>query len=127
MKEANLGWQTTVKAGLYPLFGILITAERAYAVKAGDAGSILAGATASSLIGERNCGLWGFAVSKKINNMMLIVVAGGALAVLVIALIAVPALLAISTSAFVIATAGTSAIAAAKAIRYVVAVHRQAR
>ena len=58
--------------------------------------------------------------------MMLIVVAGGALAVLVITLIAIPALLAISTSAFVIATAGTSAIAVAKAIRYVVAVHRQA-
>ena len=118
--ERGQPWlQTTVKAGLYPLFGILMTAERAYAVKAGDAGSILAGATASSLIGAVYLWPAGFAVSKKINNMMLIVVAGGALAVLVIALIAVPALLAISTSAFVIATAGTSAIAVAKAIRYV--------
>ena len=125
--ERGQPWlQTTVKAGLYPLFGILMTAERAYAVKAGDAGSILAGATASSLIGAVYLWPAGFAVSKKINNMMLIVVAGGALAVLVIALIAIPALLAISTSAFVIATAGTSAIAVAKAIRYVVAVHRQA-
>lgn len=124
--ERGQPWlQTTVKAGLYPLFGILMTAERAYAVKAGDVGSILAGATASSLIGAVYLWPAGFAVSKKINNMMLIVVAGGALAVLVITLIAMPALLAISTSAFVIATAGTSAIAVAKAIRYVVAVHRQ--
>jgi hypothetical protein len=60
--------------------------------------------------------------------MMLIVVAGAALAVLVITLIAIPALLPISTSAFVIAAAGTSAIAVAKTIRYVLAVvvHRQA-
>ncbi|HEY6756899.1 MAG TPA: CFI-box-CTERM domain-containing protein [Nitrososphaera sp.] len=124
--ERGQPWlQTTVKAGLYPLFGILMTAERAYAVKAGDVGSILAGATASSLIGAVYLWPAGFAVSKKINNMMLIVVAGGGLAVLVITLIAMPALLAISTSAFVIATAGTSAIAVAKAIRYVVAVHRQ--
>jgi hypothetical protein len=123
--EREQPWlQATVKAALYPLFGILMTAERAYAVKAGDAGSILAGATASSLIGAVYLWPVGFAVSKKINNMMLIVVAGVALAVLVITLIAIPALLAISTSAFVIAAAGTSAIAVAKAIRYVV-VHRQ--
>ena len=57
--------QTTVKAGLYPLFGILMTAERAYAVKAGDAGSILAGATASSLIGAVYLWPAGFAVSKR--------------------------------------------------------------
>jgi hypothetical protein len=123
--EREQPWlQATVKAALYPLFGILMTAERAYAVKAGDAGSILAGATASSLIGAVYLWPVGFAVSKKINNMMLIVVAGVALAVLVITLIAIPALLAISTSAFVIAAAGTSAIAVAKAIRYVI-VHRQ--
>jgi hypothetical protein len=125
--ERGQPWlQATVKAGLYPLFGILMTAERAYAVKAGDAGSILAGTTASSLIGAVYLWPAGFAVSKKINNMMLVVVAGGALVVLVITLFAIPALLAISTSAFVIATAGSSAIAVAKAIRYVI-VHMQAR
>jgi hypothetical protein len=122
--------QATVKAGLYPLFGILMTAERAYTTIPGDVGSILAGGTASSLIGAVYLWPAGYAVNKKINNMMmmLIVVAGAALAVLVITLIAIPALLPISTSAFVIAAAGTSAIAIAKAIRYVVAVvvHRQA-
>ncbi len=124
--ERGQPWlQATVKAGLYPLFGILMTAERAYAMNAGDAGSILAGATASSLIGAVYLWPAGFAVSKKINNMILIVVAGVALVVLVITLIAIPALLAITTSSFVIAAAGTSAIAVAKAIRYVVA-HRQA-
>jgi hypothetical protein len=129
--ERGQPWlQATVKAGLYPLFGILMTAERAYTTIAGDVGSILAGATASSLIGAVYLWPAGYAVNKKINNMMmmLIVVAGAALAVLVITLIAIPALLPISTSAFVIAAAGTSAIAIAKAIRYVVTVvvHRQA-
>jgi peptide/nickel transport system substrate-binding protein len=127
--ERGQPWlQATIKAALYPLFGILMTAERAYALAAGDIGSILAGTTASSLIGAVYLWPAGFAVSKKINNMMLIVVAGVALAVLVITLIAIPGLLPISTSAFVIAAAGTSAIAVAKTIRYVVAVvvHRQA-
>jgi hypothetical protein len=119
--ERSQPWlQAAVKAGLYPLFGILMTADRAYAIIAGDAGSILTGATASSLIGAVYLWPAGFAVCKKINNMMLIVVAGVALAVLVITLIAIPTLLPISTSAFVIAAAGTSAIAVAKAIRYIV-------
>jgi hypothetical protein len=125
--ERSQPWlQATVKSGLYPLFGILMTAERANAVIAGDVGSILAGATASSLIGAVYLWPAGLAVSKKISIMMLIVVAGVALAVLVITLIAMPALLPISTSAFVIATAGTSAVAVAKAIRYIV-VYKQVR
>jgi hypothetical protein len=124
--ERSQPWlQATLKAGLYPLFGILMTAERAYTVMAGDIGTILAGATASSLIGALYLWPAGFAVCKKINNLMLIVVAGVALAVLVITLLAMPALLPISTSAFVMASARTSAIAVAKAIRYVV-VYRQA-
>jgi peptide/nickel transport system substrate-binding protein len=123
--ERGQPWlQATVKAGLYPLFGILITAERAYTIIAGDVGSILAGATASSLIGALYLWPAGFAVCKKINKLTLIFVTGGTLAVLVITLIAMPALLPISTSAFVIASAGTSAIVVAKAIRYIV-VHKQ--
>jgi hypothetical protein len=39
------------------------------------------------------------------------------MAVLVITLVAIPALLPISTSAFVVAVAGTSAIAVTKAVR----------
>jgi hypothetical protein len=125
--ERSQPWlQTTLKAGLYPLFGILMTAQKAYPVIAGDMGSILAGATASSLIGALYLWPAGFAICKKINNLMLLVVAGVALAVLVITLLAMPALLPISTSAFVIASAGTSAIAMAKAIRYVF-VYKQVR
>jgi hypothetical protein len=125
--ERSQPWmQATVKAGLYPLFGILMTAERAFAVIDGDVGSIFAGATASSLIGAVYLWPAGFAVCKKISSIMLIVVAGVALAVLVITVIAMPALLPISTSAFVIAAAGTSAIAVAKAIRYIV-IYKQVR
>ena len=67
--------------------------------------------------------LWplSFAICKKINNLLPIVIAvGAALAILVIKLIAIPALLSISTSAFAIALAGTSALAVAKAFGYIV-------
>lgn len=47
-----------------------------FAGVAGDAGSILAGATASSLIGAVYPWLAGLAVGKKISAMMLIVAAG---------------------------------------------------
>ncbi len=58
----------------------------------------------------------GFAFWKKINNLLPIVIAvGAALATLVVKLIAIPALLSITTSGFAIASAGTSAIAVAKA------------
>ncbi len=125
--ERSQPWlQSMVKAGLYPLFGILITAERAYAVIAGDAGSILAGATASSLIGALYLWPAGLAVSKKINNLILIVVIAVALATLLITLVALPALLPVSTSAFVVASAGVSAISVAKAVRFVyVIVYKQ--
>ena len=129
--ERGQPWlQGTVKAGLYPLIGILMISERAYALAAGDTGSILAGMTASLLIGAVYIWPAGFAVSKKINNIILIVIAGIALAFLAITLIAMPVLLPISTAAFVIAVTGASAIAVAKAIRYVadIIVHnRQAR
>ncbi|HZC87975.1 MAG TPA: CFI-box-CTERM domain-containing protein, partial [Nitrososphaera sp.] len=51
--EREQPWlQTTVKGALYPLFGILMTAERAYKFANGnEAGSIMAGVVASSLIG----------------------------------------------------------------------------
>jgi hypothetical protein len=85
--------------------------------RAGDVGSIFAGATARSLIGALYLWPVGFAVCKKINNLLPIVLAVvAALAVLVITLVAIPALLPINTSAFAIASAGTSAIAVAKAI-----------
>jgi peptide/nickel transport system substrate-binding protein len=117
--EREQPWlQATVKAALYPLFGILTTAERAHAVVGGEAGAIAAGATASALIGAVYLVPAGYVASKRVSSRMLVVVVAGAAAVLAITLFALPAMLPISTSAFVIAAAGTSAIAAAKAVRF---------
>jgi hypothetical protein len=59
----------------------------------------------------------GYVASKRVNSKLLVIVVGAAAAVLAITLVALPALLPISTSAFVIAAAGASAIAAAKIVR----------
>jgi peptide/nickel transport system substrate-binding protein len=58
--EREQPWlQTTVKGALYPLFGILMTAERAYKfVNGNEAGSIVAGLIASSLIGAVYIAPW---------------------------------------------------------------------
>jgi hypothetical protein len=87
----------------------------------GDVGGIFADTSASSLLGALYLWPVGFAFWKKINNLLPIVIAvGAALATLVVRLIAIPALLSITTSGFAIASAGTSAIAVAKSIRYIV-------
>jgi peptide/nickel transport system substrate-binding protein len=118
--ERGQPWlQSTVKAALYPLFGILLTAQGAYSAVEGEGGSILAGATAGSLIGAVYLWPAGFAASSKVKSKWLAIAAGAALAALAITLAAVQALLPFSTSAFVIVAAGTSAIMVAKAIRYV--------
>jgi peptide/nickel transport system substrate-binding protein len=116
--ERDQPWlQATVKAALYPLFGILTVAERAHAAVGGEAGAIMAGATASSMIGAVYLIPAGYVASKKVGTKLLVIIVAGTTAVLMITLLALPALLPLSTSAFVIAVAGTSAIAAAKAIR----------
>jgi len=86
----------------------------------GEAGAVLAGAIASSLIGAVYLWPAGFAVSRsrRVDIKLLgIIVAAGA-AVLAITLIALPALLPFSTATFVVAAAGVSATAVAKAIRH---------
>jgi peptide/nickel transport system substrate-binding protein len=116
--ERGQPWlRTAVKGALYPLFGILMMAERVYASVAGDIGSILAGAASSSLIGAVYLWPAGLAVGKKISITATIVVAGATLTALAITLVELPALLPITTSAFVIAVAGISAILTAKAVR----------
>ncbi|HEX2556760.1 MAG TPA: CFI-box-CTERM domain-containing protein [Nitrososphaera sp.] len=123
--ERGQPWlQQTVKTALYPLFGILLTAQGAYSAVEGEGGSILAGATAGSLIGAVYLWPAGFAASSKVRSRWLAIVAGAALTALAVTLAAMPALLPFSTSAFVIVAAGTSAIMAAKTIRYV---HRQCK
>jgi peptide/nickel transport system substrate-binding protein len=118
--ERGQPWmQATVKAMLYPLFGILLAAQGVHSLVGGEAGAISAGATASTLIGAVYLLPAGAAVSKKASGKLLLVIVAGAAAVLAITLAALPSALPITTSAFVVAAAGASAIAAAKAIRIV--------
>ena len=116
--EREQPWlQTTVKTALYPLFGILTAAERTHAAVGGEAGAILAGATASALIGAVYLAPAGYVASKRVSSRFLVIIVGAAAAILAITLVAMPALLPISTAAFVIAAAGSSAILVAKLVR----------
>jgi len=116
--ERGHSWlQATVKAALYPLFGILAAAEHAHRAFGGEAGAVMAGATASSLIGAVYLAPAGYLPSKRVGGKLLIAIMGITSAILAIAIVALPALLSISTSAFVIAAAGASAIAVAKLAR----------
>jgi hypothetical protein len=121
--EREQPWlQATVKAGLYPLFGILMASESVYSAVGGEAGAVLAGAIASSLIGAvylapAAAAAAAVASRRRVDSKILLIIVGAAAAILTIALVFMPALLPISTSAFVIAAAGSSAIMAAKAVR----------
>jgi peptide/nickel transport system substrate-binding protein len=93
--EREQPWfQGMIEVVLYPLFGILMTAERGYSMMGGDeAGSILAGAIASSLIGVVYLWPIGFAVSKRVDNILLVITVGVATAILTVAIVALPAIL----------------------------------
>jgi hypothetical protein len=122
--ERGQPWlQATIKAALYPLFGILMAAERVHAaVGGGEAGAILAGAMSSVLIGTVYLGPVGYVASRsiKVDSKLLAIIVGAAAVVLAITLVALDVLLPLSTATFVIAAAGASAIAVAKAIKYLV-------
>jgi hypothetical protein len=122
--EREQPWlQATVKVGLYPLFGILMAAERVYtAAGGGETGAIFAGAISSMLVGAIYLGPVVYFTSKgrKVDSKLLAIIFGAAAAVLVITLIALNILLSFSTVAFVIAAAGVSSLTVAKAIKYVV-------
>jgi hypothetical protein len=125
--EREQPWlQATVKVALYPLFGILMAAERTYTgTGGGEAGAIFAGATSSMLVGAVYLGPVVYIASKnrRVNNKLLAIFLVATSAILAIALVSLNVLLPLSTVAFVIAAAGTSAILVARAIKYVV--HRQ--
>ena len=122
--ERHEPWlQTTVKAGLYPLFGILMTSEKAYtSVAGGELGAIAAGAVASTLIGAVY--LWPAAISTRLQRKFGMA-AKISLAVVCVssALIAFSMatnntlLLSVFTSLFVVSVASSSAIAAGKLVR----------
>jgi peptide/nickel transport system substrate-binding protein len=121
--EREQPWmQSTVKVALYPLFGILMAAERVHVVVGGgEVGAILAGLVSSVLIGAIYLGPVGYIASKsrKVDSKLLVIIVGAAGAVLAITLFVLNVLLSLSTVIFVIAIAGASAIAVAKSIKYV--------
>ena len=111
--------QTMIKTTLYPLFGILMIAERGHAALGGEAGSILAGTIASSLIGAVYLWPLGFAANRKVvDSKLLIIMVAVAAAILATTLFIFPSMLPISTAIFVVAVAGASAIVVARVIRY---------
>ncbi len=124
--ERQQPWlQATVKTGLYPLFSVLLASEKVFSsAGGGEAGTILAGTTASTLIGAVYVSpaivAATVAARKKISNRVLLV--GVAATVALLALTAVALLLnmqtalAISTSAFVVSAAATAALAVARAV-----------
>lgn len=124
--ERQQPWlQATVKTGLYPLFGILLASEKVFSFAGGgETGTILAGTTASTLIGAVYVSpavvAATVAARKKIGNKVLL--AGLAATVILLALTVVAlslnlqAVLAIGTSAFVVSAAATAALAMARAV-----------
>lgn len=123
--EREQPWfQGITRVALYPLFGILMTAERGYStIGGGEAGSVLAGAIASSLTGIVYLWPAGFAASRRFDNRLLVIIVGVATGILAVAMVAFPAMLPFGTGVFVLAIAGASAIAIAKAIRYYLSRH----
>jgi hypothetical protein len=123
--EREQPWlQSIVKIASYPLFGILMAAERAYTtVGGGEAGAILAGGLSSILVGAVYLGPIGYIASKsrRVNNSKLLaIIFGSTVVVLAITVVTLDVLLPLSTVAFVLAAAGISSLIVGKAIKYVV-------
>jgi peptide/nickel transport system substrate-binding protein len=122
--EREQPWmQSTVKVALYPLFGILMAAERVHvAVGGGEVGAILAGAVSSMLIGAVYLLPVGYVASRhrRVVNKLLAIIVGAATAILTITVVALDVLLPLSTVTFVLAATGASAIAVARVIKYLV-------
>jgi hypothetical protein len=121
--EREQPWlQATVKTAIYPLLGILVASERAFALSGGgEAGTVLAGAVASSLIGAVYISPAVAAAiivgKRRVSTNILLLALFGAVASLAAIAIALQAgsviALQLSSSAFVLSTAGTAALALA--------------
>jgi peptide/nickel transport system substrate-binding protein len=114
--EREQPWlQSIVKAGLYPLFGILMISERAhFGAGGGEMGAVIAGVIASSLIGATYLLPAGIGITRKIGTKWILLSLGASGALLFTAVVAVPALLPHSTAGFVLVLAGSAALLAAK-------------
>jgi hypothetical protein len=99
--EREQPWmQSTVKVALYPLFGILMAAERVHvAVGGGEVGAILAGVVSSMLIGAVYLLPVGYVASRhrRVVNKLLAIIVGAATAILTITVVALDVLLPLST------------------------------
>jgi hypothetical protein len=95
---------------------MLIASERAHSAIGGEAGAITAGALASSMIGSFYLLPVGIAASKKVRVKLLLAIVGAAASFLIATVVLAPSVLPISTSAFVLALVGSSAILSAKAV-----------
>ena len=116
--ERDQPWlQSAVRAGLYPLFGILMASERAhFGMGGGEVGSIVAGMTASSLIGATYLLPAGIAMTRKAGAKWIILAMGSAGIFLLVSMLAVPSLLPIRTAGLVVVFAGSASLLAAKLI-----------
>jgi peptide/nickel transport system substrate-binding protein len=116
--ERDQPWlQSAVRAGLYPLFGILMAAERAhFGMGGGEVGSVVAGVTASSLIGATYLLPAGIATTRRVSAKWILSAIGAAGLILLVTIMAVPSLLPISTSGLVVVFAGSFALLAAKPV-----------
>ena len=125
--EREQPWlQATVKAALYPLFGILLASEQAFSsAGGGEGGTILAGAVASTLIGAVYVSPLAagaaIAARKKVNSRTVAIAAIVAAGALVATLVAIAAgsvqVLSITTPAFVIALAAAAALAVVRLVQ----------
>jgi peptide/nickel transport system substrate-binding protein len=121
--ERGQPWlQSAVKAGLYPLFGILMVSERAHFIASGEIGSIISGSLASMLIGAVY--LWPAGLSARVQNRFSVatkislLTLGAALAMTFLGLVAGSSfLLTFSTPLIVLSIAAASALVAGRVVR----------
>jgi peptide/nickel transport system substrate-binding protein len=120
--ERQQPWlQATVKTAIYPLFGILLASERAFSASGGgEAGTVLAGAVASTLIGavyvSPAAAAAAIAGKRRVGAKILlaaVIVVAASLAATALALQTGSFLaLQLAASAFVVSVAGAAALAA---------------
>lgn len=132
--ERQQPWlQSAVKAGLYPLFGILHLSERAhFAFSGSEAGAVAAGATASMLIGAVY--LWPAALAGPVRrrfasaSKLALFVAGASICLVTVGVAANNTiLLSVSTSLFVLSVASLSALASGRMISKLAGLARRTR
>jgi hypothetical protein len=120
--EREQPWlQQTVRIGIYPLLGILQTAEKAYAIVPGEFGSMSAGLVASSLIGAVYFSPVALSIKQVRRNRLdyriaILIIAAVSVSVIVALLAGNSEALMATTALLVVSTVGISAVYASKAI-----------